>query len=308
MEGVFDTLKAMSLPKISIVTPSFNQGNFIEETIKSVIDQDYPDIEYIVIDGGSTDETVEILRKYNDRIKYWVSEKDEGQSHAINKGFEKASGEICAYINSDDVYLPGAFRAIGESYLKERWSWCCSDALVGMSIETADPWPANPFEPVEFYVQQLVAQQGVFWRYDVLPKPYFRKEFRYTMDADFFCRILLSGKYPALIHKTTGFFRLHDLAKTAQIEHVLAAEGRKVFREIYSQLNKETRSKLVTARRQKAIFQLSARLQRPEYSKRPRRRLCLALLMLRNSRKSTTIRVSFAQVVTSLKVVFGYKP
>ncbi|HZY81117.1 MAG TPA: glycosyltransferase family 2 protein [Cyclobacteriaceae bacterium] len=296
----------MTLPRISIVTPSFNQGKFIEETIRSVIDQDYPDIEYIVIDGGSTDETVDILRKYNDRIKYWVSEKDEGQSHAINKGFEKATGDICAYINSDDVYLPGAFRAIGESYLKQHWSWCCTNVVVGTSIQTGSLWEVKDFKPEEFYVQQLVGQQGVFWRSDVLKKPYFRKEFRYAMDADFFCRILLSGKRPALIRTTTSFFRLHDLSKTSQIDHVLAVEGRRLFREIYSSLDEKGRSLLTTAQRQKTIRQLSARLQTPEYNTRGCRRLGLSLMMLRNSRKSTTIRISFAQVFTSLKIVFGF--
>ncbi len=94
-------------PLVSIITPSFNQGHFIEETIQSVLDQDYPNIEYLVIDGGSTDNTVEILRKYEGRLK-WISEPDGGQSHAINKGFRMARGEIVAWLNSDDTLLPGA--------------------------------------------------------------------------------------------------------------------------------------------------------------------------------------------------------
>ena len=85
-------------PRISIVTPSYNQGQFIEETIRSILLQGYPDLEYIIIDGGSTDQSVEIIRKYEPWLTYWVSEKDRGQSHAINKGFERASGEIRGYI------------------------------------------------------------------------------------------------------------------------------------------------------------------------------------------------------------------
>jgi glycosyltransferase involved in cell wall biosynthesis len=94
-------------PLVSVVTPSYNQGQFIEETIESVLCQDYPHIEHIVIDGGSTDNTLDILKKYSGKIK-WVSEKDEGQSDAVNKGFKMAQGEILGWVNSDDIYLPGA--------------------------------------------------------------------------------------------------------------------------------------------------------------------------------------------------------
>ena len=103
-------------PKISIVTPSFNQGQFIEETIRSVLDQDYPNLEYLVIDGGSTDQTIDIIRKYETQLSYWESEKDRGQVHAINKGLARATGDIFAYINSDDIYLPGTFATVAKYF------------------------------------------------------------------------------------------------------------------------------------------------------------------------------------------------
>ena len=98
-------------PLVSIITPSYNHAAYIEQTIKSVREQEYPHIEHIVIDGGSTDNTVDILRRYEDRLT-WVSEKDGGQTNAINKGFRKATGDIMAWLNSDDVYMPGAVRAV----------------------------------------------------------------------------------------------------------------------------------------------------------------------------------------------------
>ena len=105
-------------PRVSIVTPSYNQGQFIEETIRSVLLQGYPNLEYIIMDGGSTDDSVDIIRKYEAWLGYWVSEKDRGQSHAINKGWKRATGEILAYLNSDDLYLPGTVQRAAKAMVE----------------------------------------------------------------------------------------------------------------------------------------------------------------------------------------------
>src|SRR5579859_2701917 len=112
--------------RITIVTPSLNQAAYLERTISSVLDQGYPELEYLVFDGGSTDGSVEILRRYADQIAYWESEQDRGQSHALNKGFERATGELVGWINSDDYYRPGAFAAAAEAFeANPEAEWVC---------------------------------------------------------------------------------------------------------------------------------------------------------------------------------------
>src|SRR6266542_4246008 len=119
-----------TFPKVSIITPSFNQGQFLEASIRSVLEQNYPNIEYIIVDGGSKDESVKIIKGYEDRLAFWVSEKDKGHADALNKGFSHATGEILAWLNSDDIYFPNA--------VSEAISVLRSHPEVGMVYGNAD--------------------------------------------------------------------------------------------------------------------------------------------------------------------------
>lgn len=110
-------------PKISIVTPNYNKGSFLENTIKSVLSQNYPNLEYIIIDGGSTDNSIDIIKKYQDKISYWISEPDKGMYDAIRKGFSYATGEILAWIGSDDMYHPNCFNIIADIFKNDKVSW-----------------------------------------------------------------------------------------------------------------------------------------------------------------------------------------
>jgi len=202
--------------KLSIVTPSFNQGRFLEETILSVLNQNYSNLEYLIIDGGSTDETVEVIRRYEDRLTFWVSEKDRGQVHAINKGLEKTTGDIFGFINSDDIYLPGTFATVMSHFENHpRSEWICGDtimfgeghdeelirAVVPKSAAHCLSWAYTAPQPGHFWKRELV--QGGFdeaWPYD--------------FDHDLYVRLLLGGHQCEHIPQSFAAYRLHAASKT----------------------------------------------------------------------------------------------
>jgi len=218
-------------PKISIVTPSLNQGQFIEETIRSVLLQGYPNLEYIIIDGGSTDGSVSIIRKYEKWITYWVSEPDRGQSHALNKGFSKSTGDIINWLNADDFYLKGGLQAIGKIFQK-----CPGHMIVASGIDFEEK---TKNEVVVFPIRISVENIIKFWEgwYDWLqPSIFFPKSaflevgaldetLHFAMDTDLYCRLMQS--LPLLyIDTPISKFRRHAWAKTSSqyndmmLEHI----------------------------------------------------------------------------------------
>lgn len=208
----------MESPKISIITPSFNQATFLERTIQSVLDQNYPNLEYIIIDGGSTDGSVEILRKYEDRLAYWVSEPDGGQSDALNKGFKLATGEIIGWLNSDDMYCQGALWNIAQMLNDNPDCRVLHGGL--FIINTKDQivdatWPLKNDIKYTFYVGLDVHQQALFWRRDLMEKVgLIDEQLSFSMDLDFILRLLIDG----IARRTKfhlGMFRVHETSKSA---------------------------------------------------------------------------------------------
>jgi len=181
------------LPLVTVVTPSFNQGQFIEETILSVLNQDYPNIEYLIIDGGSTDNTLDVLRKYGERL-VWVSEPDSGQSHAINKGFRMARGEILCWLNSDDTYAPGAIRAAVD-YLAahpEVMLVYGEGNLIDSKGDFLQPFPyTRSFDLWALvYLIDFILQPTTFFRCTVLNEIGFLNErLHWCMDLEYWLRI-----------------------------------------------------------------------------------------------------------------------
>jgi glycosyltransferase involved in cell wall biosynthesis len=204
---------------VSIVTPSYNQGKFLEETILSVISQDYPFIEYIIIDGGSSDCSVDIIKKYQDRISYWVSEKDSGQANAINKGWKMSHGEIIAFLNSDDTYQPGIISKVVEAFEKNPdWGMLYGvGALIDAEGKIIEYQIAKPYDiERELYCNSIV-QPTVFLRRCVVEKVGWLDETSLiAIDYDYWMRIaslqipigFLDGVYMANS-------RMHAMAKTS---------------------------------------------------------------------------------------------
>lgn len=222
-------------PRISIVTPSYNQGQFIEETIRSVLLQGYPDLEYIIVDGGSTDQSVDIIKKYQPWLTHWVSEKDRGQAHAINKGFGRASGEIGGYINSDDFYLPDALPEVAISFTRVGWDLFigCSDLRYSASYRwLRRSWWLQRMRslPEPFFIgsnRYGVSQESTLWNLKRFGAQRFDESLHFCLDVDWYCKIARGAKI-ALSSRRIGHFRQHSDSKTATLQSLAKAEIQKI--------------------------------------------------------------------------------
>jgi glycosyltransferase involved in cell wall biosynthesis len=210
-------------PRISIITPSLNQADFLEEAIRSVLLQGYPDVEYILIDGGSSDGSVEIIRKYEAWVAYWVSEPDEGQASAINKGFKRAGGDIVAWLNSDDFYLQGTFHGAalflcGHPNVKVAFGDAVFVDESGRRLQAYRGVEHGCIRNMMYWKGWDIPQPSVFMRKEVVAEMgYLNESYRYAMDYEYFLRT--SMQYPFRhTGKALAAYRIHHKSKTGDWE------------------------------------------------------------------------------------------
>ncbi len=200
-------------PKISIITANYNKGKYIEDTIKSIVAQNYDNIEYIVIDGCSTDNSLEIIRKYRNHITYFISEPDDGMTDALIKGFKMATGEILAWLNSDDNYVEGALSYVAEMYSTHEFDFLYGDGYFidkhGSRFKRIRSKPTNYL--AQSYGVVSILQPSCFWSRKIFDAVGgFNPEFKVTMDGDLFTRILAHNKLKTIrSKKPLSEFRIH---------------------------------------------------------------------------------------------------
>jgi glycosyltransferase involved in cell wall biosynthesis len=243
--------------RLSVITPSFNQAAFLERTIRSVLDQGYEPLEYIVVDGASTDGSVEIIERYADRLAWWVSEPDAGQTDALNKGLRRATGEVIAYINSDDYYLPGAFETALGALERSDALWVAGAArFVDADDRLIEVWkPAAPWGGRHWWLLAPwgVPQAATFWRRECFDRyGLFRDDMDYVFDTEFGLRLALAGHLPERVDRELAVRVVHEAAKSWDRSRFEREQERFVDL-FWDRLSPSERRRLVAGRRLERI-------------------------------------------------------
>jgi glycosyltransferase involved in cell wall biosynthesis len=231
-------------PRISVITASYNQAPFIEQTILSVLNQNYFNLEYIIIDGGSTDGSVDIIRKYESRLAYWVSEKDQGASDALRKGFDRATGSIFAYLNSDDYYMPGALHHVAEVFQKTSADVVYGDMYwVDEDGKVLAERRQTPLTRLGIlYGGSDFSQPSTFWTQEAYRKAGgFDPAFQFAFDLDLFGKMIANKGNFVFTRRFLSSFRMHSGQKTSLINPVGCSETRKI-RERYARFTEKSLS------------------------------------------------------------------
>jgi glycosyltransferase involved in cell wall biosynthesis len=241
----------MNNTKISVVTPSLNQVRFIEETILSVINQNYPNLEYIIADGGSTDGTIEIIRKYESKLAFWSSEKDNGQTDAINKGLKKATGEIVCWINSDDILLPNALQNVADFFKENPKTEFLNGFTLKIDKESNILFTNHILKQNAWFAKFGVfniAQQSMFWRKRLMDRiGYLDESFHAEMDKEFLIRIFESKAKIGAINKNLGAIRIHDETKTSIGGNIWIRDKEEIRKRYHGKYDDSNRNLMVFA-------------------------------------------------------------
>jgi GT2 family glycosyltransferase len=250
-------------PLVSIVTPSYNQAAYLEQTITSVLEQDYPRLEYFVIDGASTDGSLKIIKKYAGRLAFWVSEKDSGQAEAINKGLMRAKGEIIAWLNSDDYYLPGAISAAVKTFQNNRdVVLVYGDMLaVDENGDTTNLLKYNPLTLEDLLCFQIIGQPAVFFRREALEEAGdLDTTYHCFLDHHLWLRIALLGR---ILHvdQTWSAARYHAQAKNIANPLEFSREAFRILDWVETQPGLAEAAAVVERRARASAFRVDARYQ-----------------------------------------------